>query len=68
MIMMILARLKIITARKLASAWRYAIVIMAIIAAAVTPTVDPINMGLVMLPLMALYVLSIILAAVAVRK
>ena len=68
MIMMILARLKIITARKLASAWRYAIVIMAIVAAAVTPTVDPINMGLVMLPLMALYVLSIILAAVAVRK
>jgi sec-independent protein translocase protein TatC len=50
--------------------WRYAIVIIAIIAAAITPTVDPGNMALVMLPMIALYFLSIGLSylAVAGRK
>jgi sec-independent protein translocase protein TatC len=37
------------------------------VASAITPTVDPVNMGLVMLPLMALYVVSILLAALARR-
>jgi len=68
LVMMILARLKFITSRKLARGWRYAIVIMAVVAAAVTPTVDPINMSLVMLPLLLLYILSIVLAAVAGRR
>lgn len=67
LVVMFLARLKIVTAKQLASGWRYAIVIMAIVAAAVTPTVDPINMGLVMAPLMGLYVFSILLAAVVGR-
>ena len=65
LIMMFLAKLKFITARQLAKGWRYAIVIMAVVASAVTPTVDPVNMGLVMLPLMGLYVVSIVLAAAA---
>ena len=39
--------------------WRLAIVIIAVIAAAVTPTVDPVNMGLVMLPMSLLYFISI---------
>jgi sec-independent protein translocase protein TatC len=39
--------------------WRLAIVIISIIAAAVTPTVDPVNMGLVMLPMTLLYFISI---------
>lgn len=68
LIAMFLAKLKIITARKLAGGWRYAIVGMAVVAAVVTPTVDPINMGLVMLPLLALYVISIILAALVGRN
>ncbi len=67
LIMMFLAKLKIVTAKQLAAAWRYAIVIMAVVAAAVTPTVDPINMGLVMAPLMGLYLVSILLAAVVRR-
>lgn len=67
LIIMFLAKLKIVTARQLISGWRYAIVIMAIVAAAVTPTVDPVNMGLVMAPLMALYVISIFLAAIVGR-
>ena len=67
LIVMFLAKLKFVTAKQLASGWRYAIVAMALIAAAVTPTVDPINMGLVMAPLMGLYVVSIILAAIVGR-
>jgi len=56
--------------QQLAKQWRYAIVVIAIIAAAVTPTVDPVNMTLVMLPMIMLYFLSIGLSylAVAGRK
>jgi sec-independent protein translocase protein TatC len=45
--------------------WRLAVVIIAIIAAAVTPTVDPVNMGLVMLPMTLLYFISIGLSYIA---
>jgi len=40
----------------------------AIVAAMVTPTVDPINMALVMAPMIVLYFLSIGLAALAQRR
>jgi sec-independent protein translocase protein TatC len=40
---------------------------MAVVAAVVTPTVDPVNMSLVMLPLGGLYVISIVLASIAGR-
>jgi len=65
LIFFFLAKLKFVSARQLASGWRYAIVVMAIVASAVTPTVDPVNMGLVMAPLMGLYLISIALAALA---
>jgi sec-independent protein translocase protein TatC len=45
--------------------WRFAIVLIAIIAAAITPTVDPVNMALVMLPMSLLYFVSILLSYVA---
>ncbi len=67
LVILFLAKLKFVTAKQLASGWRYALVIMAIVAAAVTPTVDPINMGLVMAPLAGLYVISVILAAMVNR-
>jgi sec-independent protein translocase protein TatC len=67
LITMFLAKLKIVTAKQLLNGWRYAVVAMAIVAAAVTPTVDPVNMGLVMAPLMGLYVISIVLAAMVSR-
>jgi len=38
-----------------------------VLSALITPTGDPINMGIMMLPLAALYALSIILAAFARR-
>jgi sec-independent protein translocase protein TatC len=65
---MLLARLNLITARQLARGWRYALVVIALAAAAITPTVDPVNMGLVMLPLTGLYGVSILLAALAQRR
>jgi sec-independent protein translocase protein TatC len=49
----------------LAQQWRLAVVIIAVIAAAVTPTVDPVNMGLVMIPLTLLYFISIGLSYIA---
>jgi sec-independent protein translocase protein TatC len=49
----------------LAKQWRIAIVVISIIAAAVTPTVDPVNMALVMLPMSLLYFVSIGLSYIA---
>jgi sec-independent protein translocase protein TatC len=65
LVVMLLAKLKFITARQLAQGWRYAVVGIAIVAALVTPTVDPVNMSLVMLPLLGLYLISILLAVLA---
>jgi sec-independent protein translocase protein TatC len=65
LVVFFLAKLKLVTARQLVRGWRYAFMGMATLAALITPTVDPVNMGLVMLPLLVLYVLSIILARLA---
>ncbi len=48
--------------------WRIAIMVIALVAAAITPTVDPINMFLVMLPMSILYFLGIGLSFLAVRR
>jgi sec-independent protein translocase protein TatC len=61
----LLAAAGLIRARQLASVWRYAVVIIAIVAAAITPTVDPFNMLLVMIPMLLLYAVSILAAAIA---
>jgi sec-independent protein translocase protein TatC len=63
----LLAKLKFINARQLLNGWRYAFVAIAVVAGGITPTVDPVNMGLVMLPLAVLYLISILLAAIAGR-
>jgi len=47
--------------------WRLAIVLIAILAAAITPTVDPVNMALVMAPMSLLYFISILLSRIAYR-
>ncbi len=67
LVVFMLAKLHLVTARVLLAQWRIAIVVIAVIAAFVTPTPDPVNMGLLMLPLFFLYLLSVLLAAVAVR-
>lgn len=68
LVAMLLAKLKFITARQLVQGWRYAVVFIALVAGIVTPTVDPVNMGLVMIPLSGLYIVSIVLAAIAGRS
>jgi sec-independent protein translocase protein TatC len=60
-----LARLNILSARALLKHWRIAIVIIAIAAAMITPTVDPVNMALLMAPLIALYFISVLFARLA---
>jgi sec-independent protein translocase protein TatC len=56
-----LAYLGVVSPGMLWKNFRYAIVLIAIIAAVATPTPDPINMALLMLPLILLYLLSILL-------
>jgi sec-independent protein translocase protein TatC len=63
-----LAAIGIVKARTLMNGWRFAVVGIAVLAAAVTPTVDPVNMSLVMAPMIVLYFLSIGLAALAGRR
>jgi sec-independent protein translocase protein TatC len=67
LVIYLLANLGIVKAKTLKSQWRIAIVVIAILAAAITPTVDPVNMGLVMAPMIILYFISIGMAAIAER-
>ena len=62
-----LARFKLVTAKTLAKKWRYGVVIIAVVAAVITPTVDPVNMALLMIPLLVLYWLSVFMAYLAAR-
>ena len=63
-----LAGLGIVNAQALRQGWRIAIIAIAVLAAAITPTIDPVNMALVMAPMILLYILSIGLAAFAGRR
>ena len=63
----VLAALRVVRARMLLNQWRIAIVIIAVMAAAITPTIDPVTMSLVMGPMIVLYFLSIALAYLAQR-
>jgi sec-independent protein translocase protein TatC len=65
LIIFIMAKVGLVTPQFLIKQWRFAVVIIAIAAAFITPTVDPFNMALVMLPLLALYGLSILLSYLA---
>ncbi len=62
-----LQRLGAINARTLTSNWRYATVIIAVIAAAM-PGADPVTTGLEMLPLVVLYLASIVMLKIADRR
>ena len=65
LVIYVLSAMGLIKPNVLAQQWRIAIVIIAVIAAAITPTVDPVNMGLVMLPMSLLYFISIGLSYLA---
>jgi sec-independent protein translocase protein TatC len=68
LVIYVLAKVGLVRARLLLDQWRIAVVVIAVAAAMITPTVDPVNMGLVMVPMILLYFLSIILAKIAEPK
>lgn len=68
LIIALLARLGIVTPEQLQRSWRIAVVLIAVLAAMITPTIDPINMLIVMGPLLVLYFLSIVLARWTYRQ
>lgn len=67
LVFFVVALLGMVDARTLVKNWRIAVVGAAIAAALITPTVDPVNMMLVMGPLLGLYVLSILLVVIGKR-
>ena len=62
-----LARAGLLIGQQMQGFWRQAIVIIAVVAAMITPTVDPVNMALVMGPLIVLYAASVGLAYLLYR-
>ncbi len=57
-----LAKFNWVTPQMMLKQWRVAVVIIAVISAAITPTVDPVNMGILMIPLFILYIVSVLFA------
>lgn len=68
LLMYLLAKLGVVDAKGLARQWRFAIIIIAAIAAIATPTPDPINMVIMMAPLIVLFLLGILMASLANKK
>ncbi len=61
----VLAKLRIVTARRMSSFRKYAILIFFVIAAIITPTPDPLNQTLVAAPMIVLYEVGILMARAA---
>jgi sec-independent protein translocase protein TatC len=57
----------IVSARQLRASWRYAVVAIAVVAA-LLPGVDPVTTTILMVPLLLLYLLSILLLTIADRR
>ena len=68
LIIYFLSRVGVITSQMLREHWRVAIVGIAVLAALVTPSIDPMTMILTMIPLVILYGLSIILASIGQKQ
>lgn len=62
-----LARIGLISGPQLLGYWRQAIVLISVVAAMITPTVDPVNMAIVMLPLILLFFMGVGLAYILYR-
>jgi len=65
LVVFILAKLHIVTTSLLLKGWRVAVIISAVVAAIITPTVDPVNMALLMAPMLGLYLLSVLMSVFA---
>ncbi|MEE8346596.1 MAG: twin-arginine translocase subunit TatC [Dehalococcoidia bacterium] len=68
LIVMYLSRFGIVTPGQLLRWWRFAIVAAFVVAAIVTPTIDPVTQSLVAGPIIVLYFLGIILGVIVRRK
>ena len=62
-----LGRLGVVSPRWLARRWRYAVLLAFVLAAVITPTFDPVNQTLVAAPIIALYLVGILLARLGER-
>ena len=67
LVMTLLSRLGMVSPQAMLKQWRFAIIGVAVVSAAITPTVDPVNMGLVMVPLLGLYFLGVLMARMVYR-
>jgi sec-independent protein translocase protein TatC len=63
-----LAKIGLLKPQVLQSNWRIAFIFLAIVAAIITPTVDPINMLIVLIPLWTLFGFSILMAHLGYSK
>ena len=68
LVVMGLAKFRVVTARQLLKWWRFAVVAAFIIAAVVTPTIDPVTQSMVGGPIIILYFLGIALAWLVRRE
>jgi sec-independent protein translocase protein TatC len=67
LVFFVVALLGFVEAGFLLKHWRIAIVISSVAAAIITPTVDPVNMALVIVPLLVLYFISVGMVALGSR-
>ena len=58
----------VVTPRRLMQSWRYAMVSIAVIAAVITPSGDPITMSLLGIPMMILYFVAVLVGWLVVRR
>ena len=67
-LLVFLQLVKVVSPRQLLGAWRYAIVIIAILGAAITPSGDPISMALLSGPLLIMYFLAVLIGWALTRR
>jgi sec-independent protein translocase protein TatC len=67
-VMFLLARLGIVSPKRMTSSRRYAAVVVLIAAALITPTPDPINMMIVAVPIYVIFEIGLIFARIGARR
>lgn len=68
MLSFFLTKLGLLTPKFMRKHWRFAIVMILILSAIITPTIDPVNQSLLAIPLFLLYEISIWVSKIASRK
>ena len=67
-VMFILAKLGVASPDKMRSFRKYAVLILLVLSAVITPSTDPFNMAIVAVPLLLLYELGVIIARIFARR